>query len=340
MALGHADFSELVATTLRKVEPELWDNVTTKHPLLDLISSKEQSQTGRALVINLELAEDTSTQWTDESGTFSSTKSGEVVGSAVFEWSDPLVSSVRIPWKKLKMNQGKEQVIDLLKTHINSMLKAHRKEIVQTFHYRVSNGLPAEAKFLSLDQIVSDAAYDANPTGAAAGSETPFTVGGIDASVQTVWQGNRIELPLDGGTSIRKAFRTVANEVYVATDSNNEIDALVCGRDVFEEFEDSFDGNVRYTEFGEGQSKFTEIKFGDLKVRLDPDAPSRRVYALDTDTWKFKSLAGAFMEAQEPQKVANTLDKVHPVASVLSVGVTERRGNAVLLRPTTAGGDA
>lgn len=344
MALGVADFTELVATTLRNYESELFDNVTLRHPILSLIEEKKKDETGRNLTVNLELAENTSTGYTDDSGTFSSTVSDPIVGTAVYEWSDPLVSHVRLKWKDLKKNSGPEQILSLLKTHIKSMEKAHRKKIAKDMHAVASgavgraidvDGSGNQRQFNSLDQIVSDATYDT-----AQGIE----LGGIDSSTQDIWQASRIESPSTSGQagylSIRKAFRYVENEVFVNTDGNFEIDAIVCGRDVFEEFEDSFDDKVQYTQFGTGEARFTEIQHAGKRVRLDPDAPPKRAYFLATPSLRFAALAGAFMEAQEAQRIANTLDWAHPVASVMAFGTVDRRANAVLLRPTNAGGNA
>lgn len=341
MVLGAAAFTELVTSTLEAIDKDtLYDNVFTRHPLLDLLNSEVKSETGRALVVNLELAEDSSTQWTDDSGTFSTAESADILGAATFAWSAPLVSSVRIKWKTLKMNQGKQQIINLLKTHISNMQKAHANTIVSALHYRYSAGLPAAGVITSLDALVSDADYDANPTAAGAGSETPFTIGGIDSATQPLWVATRREADVAGSLTIRQALRRTANDIYVVTNGNSAPDTVVAGRTFFEEFEDSFDDKIRYTDFGEGQTAFTEIKFGDLNVRLDPDCPARRAYLLDKSSLVMRSLAGTFMETQESQVIQGKLDRVTPVASVLSIGVNERRANAVLLRPATAGGDA
>lgn len=355
MALGADTFTELVTSTLEKIdESELYDNVHKRRPSLDFLKAEVSSATGRALVVNLELAENTSTSWSDDSGTFSTAVSSDIMGSAKFPWSSPLVSSVRLKWKQVKMNQGAEQIVDLVKSHIRSMEKAHAKTLVQALHARADlgeieglvDGTPDEQdQFYSLDQLVSDKDYDADPAGDA--SEPEFNVGGIDATSQTLWQANRIELPRDGDYSIRKAFRHCKNQAYINTDGDNRPDKVLAGELIFEEFEDSFDDKVVYDSFEDGQTAFTQIEHGDLVIRLDPDCPPKRAYLLDKATLVHKSLAGTFMEQQETRNApadateqeAN-LDKVTPVASVLGNGVNERRANTVLLRPDTAGGDA
>ncbi len=352
-ALGATEFGELVISTLRKIEPALYDNVTLRHPLLELLRNEQKSETGRALVVPLELGLNESTQLTDRSGTFSTAVSGEILSAGQFNWSAPIVSSVRLRWKDLQENQGAQKQIDLLKTHITNMQYSHGRKLVEFLHAVAGDGeviegsgsgynalgAGPEGQFHSLDQLVGNAAYDGNPDGG--GLESPFTVGGIDASVQPLWQAHRIEVAQDSTLTIRQIFRHIENEVFVATHGKNAIDTIVCGRTIFEEFVDSFDDKVVYDDsFAEGQAKFTQVKHGSLIVRLDPDCPPRRAYFIEKGTLIFRSLAGNFMSPQDTQKIPGTLDVTTPAASVLAVGVNERRANGVLLRPTVAGGDA
>lgn len=347
MALGADGFDELVTSTLQKIDKGvLYDQVTTKHPTLDWVRSKEKTATGRELVVNLELAEDSSTQWTDDSGTFSTAVSEEILGAAVYQWTDPLVSSIRLRYKQLKKNQGRQQVLNLLQKHINSMIKAHRKAIVQAIHARADLAAPngdgtqalVDGQFLSLDQLFSDATYDAAP-----GAQPAFTVGGIDASVQDSWQATRKELNSTDNPDVRKAFRTVENDLFVANGAAHEVNKVIAGRTIFEQMQDSFYNvaEVRQDpDDSKGQTHFPTIRHGSLEIRLDPDTPPRRAYFLDNKAVELFALAGTFMEREPTQFVPGTLDRVTPVATILTSTTNERRALGVLLRPTTAGGDA
>lgn len=352
MPLGAADYTELVASTLEKIEGNLVDQVLTKHPTLDLFKQHAKSDTGRKLVLNIEAAEDSSTQFTDASGTFSTGVSGEIIGAAEYEWAAPLISKVRVVWKQLQMNQGKEQIVDLLKAHIEAAKKGHAKKVAQQLHVRAKDGVVSglgtgTGPFFGFDHIISNYAYDANPDGNAATTTDAFTVGGIVAAdANHFWNAQRLEVPRDhstmGSGNIRKAFRYVKNEVAVATSDQAEITHVICGRDVFEEYADVFDGLVRVNpgDDSTAQGQFAEIKDGDLTLRLDPDAPAKRAYFLDMNTFRLRYLNGNWMKVQPAQQIVGTLDFVTPIASVLSIGCNQRRNNAVLLRPTTAGGDA
>jgi hypothetical protein len=312
-AIGAAQYTELVASTLEKIEADLADQLLLRHPTLSLFREKSQSETGRALVYNLEGGEDGDTTFTDASGTFNTDVSPEIIGAAVYEWSAPLVSKVRVVWKQLQMNSGKQQLVDLLDAHIKAAKKQHAKAIARGLHALAGDWNPNA--FESFDRIVHDS----------------VTVGGIDPAAKDYWQSHRITVPVADMT-IRKAFRHVRNELTVATSDQSKVTNIIAGRDVFEELEDSFDDKVRYVEFGKGQTRFRAIMDGDVEVRLDPDCQANRAYFLDVDTWRFRYLNGNFMKVQPAQVITGTLDFVTPLASVLAVGTNERRANAVLIR--------
>lgn len=338
MPLGADYYTEVFTATVEKFDPKrLIDQVLTRHPILEFFKKNAKSDTGRKLVVPLEAAEDSSTAITDASGTFNTGVSGDVIGAAEYEWSMPIVSKARVQWLELQKNSGAEKIVDLMQSHLKAAEKGQAKAIANYLHNRAGAGELAAGQFTSIDQLTGDATYDADPAGDA--SEPAFTVGGIDASAHDYWQAVRNEIAADSGTDIRKAFRQMANDVFVGTGSG-EPNVIVCGRDVYDEYEDSFDDKVRYTSYGEGQTRFRQLMFEDMVVRLDPDCPPKRAYFLDTESIVFRYLNGNFMKVQPAQQIEGTFDFVTPIASVISIGVNERRRNGVLLRPDTAGGDA
>lgn len=343
MPIGAAAYTELIASTLEKIEADLADQVLLKHPTLDLFREHAKSDTGRNLVLNIEGAEDSSTTFTDSSGTFNTGVSNDIIGAAVYDWSAPLISKVRIIWKQLQMNQGKEQLVDLLKAHIEAAKKGHAKKVAKTLHVLATDTTDA-GRFHSFDEVVSNYTYDNDPAGdgldgvTGDGPDTAFTVGGIAPdSLDHFWNASRVNIPLShatmGSGEIRKAFRHVRNELAVNTSDQAEITHVIAGRDIYEEYADVFDSLVRVQPGGEAQGQFAEIKDGDLTIRLDPDCQPNRAYFLDMNTWKLRYLNGNFMAVQPAQQITGTLDFVTPLASVISVGTSQRRNNAVLTRP-------
>jgi len=320
-ALGAAQYTELVASTLERIEPQLVDQIFTRHPTLDMFKQYVKSYTGRSMVLNIQAAEDDNTTVTDDSGTFALTRSPDIIGAAEYNWSKPYVSKVRIDWYTLQKNTGKEAIVNLLEAHLENVKKSHAKRIVTGLHKAA--GAVGAGEFSSLDQVVGTYADTA-------------TLGGItSADADHFWNATRLTIPVAteaGGQDIRKAFRTMRNELMVNTSADANVTHIIAGRKVFEEFEDSFDDKVRYMSFGEGQAKFRGVYDGDIEVRLDPDCPEDRAYFLDVDSWRFGHLNGNFMKVQPAQTIVGTLDFITPIASVLSVGVNQRRNQGLLVR--------
>jgi len=232
------------------------------------------------------------------------------------------VSRVRLEWKTLQKNTGKEAIVDLLSAHIENVKKSHAKKIVAGLH-KLGEDVDTSTEFNSLDLIVGNS--DVNPT-----------VGGITASDEDhYWNSTRLTIPVkteEGGLDIRKAFRTMRNELLVRTSASAEVTHIVAGRKVFEEFEDSFDDKIRYVDFEKGQTRFRGIYDGDIEVRLDPDCPEDRAYFLDVNSWRFGTLNGNFMKAMPSQVITGTLDTITPLVSVLAVGANQRRNQGLLIR--------
>jgi len=329
-ALGAEQYTELVASTLEKIEPQLVDQIFTRHPTLDLFKKYVKSYTGRSMVLNIQAAEDDNTVLTDEFGTFDLDRSPDIIGAAEYAWSSPYVSKVRIDWYTLQKNTGKEAIVNLLEAHIENVKNSHAKRIVQGIH---KAGVDVGAgEFNSLDLIVGDVDSDL----VAGGGVTAVKVGNIETvDADHYWNALRLTIPVAdeaGGQTIRKAFRTVRNELAVRTGNDADVTHIIAGRKVFEEFEDSFDDKIRYVDFEKGQTRFRGIYDGDIEVRLDPDCPEDRAYFLDVDSWRFGTLNGNFMKTQPAQTITGTLDFITPIASVLSVGVNQRRNQALLIR--------
>jgi hypothetical protein len=320
-ALGAERYTELIASTLEKIEADLVDQIFKKHPTLDLFKQYAKSYTGRELVLNVEAAEDDNTVVTDRSGSFALDKSPDIIGAAVYGWSRPYVSKVRVEFQTLEQNTGKEAIVNLLEAHIENVKKSHANRLVAGLHKAGSE--VGEGEFNSLDLLVGNS--DVNPT-----------VGGITASTADhYWNSTRLTIPVEGeagGQTIRKAFRTLRNELLVNTGNDADVTHIVAGRKIFEEFEDSFDDKIRYVDFEKGQTRFRGIYDGDIEVRLDPDCPEDRAYFLDVSTWRFGHLNGNFMKVQPAQPITGTLDFITPIASVLSLGVNSRRNNGLLIR--------
>jgi len=160
-------------------------------------------------------------------------------------------------------------------------------------------------------------------------------VGGINPNDagKDYWQSTRLEIPAEGTGSldIVAAFRKVLNEIYRASRKRPNI--CIVGFDVYEELEAFLQEKGQYQNpGGTAQTRFNEIKVGELTVRLDPDCADDRGYFISPDSLRFAYCAGEFMKAYPAQPLQGTLDTVVPLASTIQTGVAERRCNGLLIR--------
>jgi hypothetical protein len=397
MALGQADFNELLSATIQKIEKQLVDNVLTAHPTLDFFKSNVSSTTGPAVVFPIIAADDSSTVFTDASGTFNTGVSSDILGVAKYEWAEPLVSKVRVQFKQLEMNSGPEAVVSLAKAHLDAAVKGHGKKIATVLHTAGSAGAGA---FNTLDEVISNSDKLTTTTArtvggirggvstntvtnvARTGTTATVTVGANDFIVgdsvvvagltntalngtytltavaattieYTTATSGTIASTADSGTvvaavikdywkatektilaasqDIITAFRTISDDIYVA--SGERPNAIIAGRNVFSEYENSFDNKVTYNApLGSADSRFRELAFDGIPVRLDPDAPVNSAYFVNTDYLVARYLGGNFMKAMPAQQITGTLDSVTPLASVLCFGTNNRRAHGKLNR--------
>lgn len=404
MALGQADFNELLSATIQKIEKQLVDNVLTAHPTLDFFKSNVSSTTGPAVVFPIIAADDSSTVFTDASGTFNTGVSSDILGVAKYEWAEPLVSKVRVQFKQLEMNSGPEAVVSLAKAHLDAAVKGHGKKIATVLHTAGSAGAGA---FNTLDEVISSSDWLTNTTsrtvGGIRGGNQNYTVTAINRSASNVATitvaetidfnvgdtvvvsgisttgfndaaavvtvvssgrdafsyantGSTVSTTASTGSvvcnaikgywkSVEKtilatgpaaqdiitAFRTISDDIYVA--SGERPNAIIAGRNVFSEYENSFDNKVTYNApLGSADSRFRELAFDGIPVRLDPDAPVNTAYFVNTDYLVARYLGGNFMKAMPAQQITGTLDSVTPLASVLCFGTNNRRAHGKLNR--------
>jgi hypothetical protein len=397
MALGQADFNELLSATIQKIEKQLVDNVLTAHPTLDFFKSNVSSTTGPAVVFPIIAADDSSTVFTDASGTFNTGVSSDILGVAKYEWAEPLVSKVRVQFKQLEMNSGPEAVVSLAKAHLDAAVKGHGKKIATVLHTAGSAGAGA---FNTLDEVISNSDKLTTTTArtvggirggvstntvtnvARTGTTATVTVGANDfivgdsvvvagltntalngtytltavaattieyttatsgtiastadsgtvvaAAIKDYWKATEKTI-LAASQDIITAFRTISDDIYVA--SGERPNAIIAGRNVFSEYENSFDNKVTYNApLGSADSRFRELAFDGIPVRLDPDAPVNSAYFVNTDYLVARYLGGNFMKAMPAQQITGTLDSVTPLASVLCFGTNNRRAHGKLNR--------
>jgi hypothetical protein len=144
------------------------------------------------------------------------------------------------------------------------------------------------------------------------------------------WQATRVTSS-KAAEDIAAAFRRVTNLIFKA--SRKRPTHIICGFDVYEEFEDYLAEKGQIPTGGDSvNTRWSVLKFGDLEIRLDPDCQDDRAYFINQPSLRFAYCAGEFMKSYPAQPLEGTLDTVVPIASTLTFGVAERRANGLLIR--------
>lgn len=317
MALGNEAFTQLFASTLQKYEKTLADNIILTHPTLELFKDNAKSYTGRGLVIPVRAASVAGTSYSDDSGSHSTAVSTDIVGAAVFNWSNEIITPFRVKHREILQNSGPEQVINLVEEYVKGATASHQDFIVAELWAPSSSA----GDLLSLQELVDNVAV----------------VGGIDPDLagKAYW-ASTVKTLDPASVDILSAFRETTNAIYAA--SRKRPTHIIAGFDVYEEFEAFLQDKGRY-DFGsvnKAETRFREIMFDGIVVRLDPDCPINQAYFLHAPALRFGYLAGEFMKTYPADRLEGKLDEVVPIASTLSVGTNERRAHGKLIREAVA----
>lgn len=270
MASPSAVFTEMVTTTLRHTATDVTDNVSNHNALLRKLKAKGKIKTvsgGYEAQIPLEYAENST--YTRYAGYDTlNTNASDVITSAKYDWAQVAIH-VTASGRELRMNNGKEAMINLVKT-------------------RKANALKTAANNFSLDLYSSGALT--NQIGGlqhilqTAGTGT---VGGIDSSTWTFWQNAVREMAGTGtwsSSTIQGEFNTLWLNVVRGADKP---DLIVASHDIYSAFETSLQQNQRYTKAGTGELGFESVMYKGTEVIFDDNTNfatnAERAYFLNTD---------------------------------------------------------
>jgi hypothetical protein len=167
-------------------------------------------------------------------------------------------------------------------------------------------------------------------------ASTAATAGTVYAdAIKDFWKSSALISARTGNGSedILAAFRKLTNDIYAK--SRKKPTHIIAGFNVYEEMEAylATNGRTLYNmPASTAETRFQEISFNGVPVRLDPDCPVDEAYFIFAPALRFAYLAGEFMKTYPGQRVQGKLDEVVPIASTLSIGTSERRAHGKLIR--------
>lgn len=276
MATPSSVFTEMVTTTDRTWGRKVTDNVSNHNALLNTLKRKGKIKTvsgGYEIAEPIDYAENATYQRYIGYEALN-TGASDVLTTVKYSYQQ-VALHVTASGRELRMNSGKEQMINLVKA---------RKE----------NALRTAANNFSVD-IYSDGSLTNQINGLANLIQTngQGTVGGINAGTWTFWRNQFREMT---GTNLA-ASPSAANAVSMKADMNalwlalnrgaDKPDLIVMTHDFYSLFELGEQQLQRYADSELAQAGFTTLKYKSANVIFDDNTnfatTGERAYFLNTD---------------------------------------------------------
>jgi hypothetical protein len=303
-------WTELAATTYRKHESEVADNVSKHNALFRKITAKgrvRKEDGGLSIVAPLEYA--TNSTYQRYSGFDAlNINAVDVLTAAEFPWRQVAVN-VAASGLELRTNMGESRIINFTKAKIRNAMNSFK------------NGMSGD--------IYSDgtAANQINGIQALVADTGTGTVGQINSSTFTFWQNlvQSAAAPLQGGSALTLGPSTIESlmlALYIKlTRGTDQPDMIVFSDDLYTYFEQSQTSLKRYTDDARGTPEndatagFVTMKYKNATVFFDSSGgiPAVHGYFLNTDYLELVVHRDADMTVMEELKSVNQDAVVIPV---------------------------
>lgn len=270
MASPNSTFTEMVTTTLRNHAPELVDNLSDHNALLRWLKDKKKIKTksgGYEIVLPLEYNANATYQRFSGLDTLN-VQASDVLSAAKYDWKQAAIHVVA-SGRELRMNNGPEQMIDLVKARIkNAMNTAANNMAIDLYS---DGSLPNQIG--GLGHIITTAG-----TG---------TVGGINSTNYTFWQ-NKVKEMAGTGTWSKSTIKGEMNNLWLQTvRGNDKPDLIVASHDVYSAYEESLQDLQRYADSRSASAGFETLKYKTAAVIFDDNTnfgtTAETAFFLNTD---------------------------------------------------------
>lgn len=297
-------WTELAATTYRKHDTEVADNVSKHNALFRRVTTKgrvRREDGGLSIVVPLEYASNSTYQ--RYSGFDSlNINAVDVLTAAEFPWRQVAVN-VAASGLELRTNMGESRIINFTKSKIRNAMNSFKNGMSGDIY---SDGTAAN-QINGLQALVSDVG-----TG---------TVGQINSSTFTFWQNlvQSAAAPLQGGSALTLGPSTIESlmlTLYIKlTRGSDQPDMIVFSDDLFTFYEQSQVSLKRYASDEEADGGFVRMKYKKADVFFDSSGgiPSVHGYFLNTDFLELVVHRDADMTVMEELKSVNQDAVVIPV---------------------------
>jgi hypothetical protein len=302
-------WTELAATTFRKHESEVADNVSKHNALFRRLTSKGRLRTedgGLSIVAPLEYATNSTYQRYSGFDTLN-INAVDVLTAAEFPWRQVAVN-VAASGLELRTNMGESRIINFTKAKIRNAMNSFKNGLSADLY---SDGTAAN-QINGLQALIADAG-----TG---------TVGQINSSTYPFWQNvvQSAAAPLQGGSALTLGPSTIESlmlPLYIKLTRGTDIpDFIVLSDDLYTFFEQSQTSIKRYTSDNgnpetDGNAGFVSLKYKNSDVFFDSSGgiPAVHGYFVNTDYLELVSHRDANMTLMDELKSVNQDAVVMPV---------------------------
>jgi hypothetical protein len=317
-------WTELAATTYRKHESEVADNVSKHNALFRRLTAKgkiRREDGGLSIVTPLEYASNSTYQRYSGFDALN-INAVDVLTAAEYPWRQVAVN-IAASGLELRTNMGDSRVINFTKAKIRNAINSFK------------NGMSGD--------IYSDgtAANQINGLQALVSATGTGTVGQINASTFGFWlnQVQSAAAPLQGGSALTLGPSTIEAlmlTMYIKqTRGEDQPDIMVFSDDLFTYFEQSQTSIKRYTsERGSenGDAGFVSLKYKKADVFFDSSGgiPAVTGYSLNTDYLELVVHRDADMTVMDELKSVNQDSVVIPVLWMGNLACSNRFLQATL----------
>lgn len=319
------NLGEIVATTLRKRNPQLADNVTNDNALWFTLNQKshvKDAMGGRTLVEPLAYAENSSAKWYDGYETFDIAEQADQIDAAEYDWKQlggfAMISGI----EEIK-NAGKWAALNLIKSRM-SVLEMTLKNAAGAGTYADGTGT-AGKEFGGLQLLIAD---DPSAVG---------TVGGIDQVANTFWRNQANDLS-GGATQTTSANITgYMNAMWLACKRGKDLPDLIAADDyMYTVYEESLQQQQRFTNNSKmAAAGFESLKYKSADIVHDDQCPANHMYFMNTDYLYVQCSPKRKFTVGQERKVTNADYTVIPVWLAGNLTCSNRARQGVIIGKST-----